>query len=110
MCSESPRASTRNVASEGDDSGGCIWGTLSTSLQVTAFTGAQLAQRKLGWQATVPSVGGVGNGAWSRGPLTIANLDSVVLYVDYGDFGLEFAANAPGVTTAKAVTLAKAIT
>ena len=87
-------SSTRNVASEGDDSGGCIWGTLSTSLQVTAFTGAQLAQRKLQWQATVPSVGGVGNGAWSRGPLTIANLDSVVLYVDYGDFGLEFAANA----------------
>ncbi len=94
------------------EAGRCLWGTLgaaTTTVQLTAFTGAQLATRKLGWQAAFPAVPGVGQGAWSRGPIPLGKIVNVVLYVDYGSFGMEFAVSSPTATLAMAVALGQAV-
>jgi hypothetical protein len=78
-------------------------------VQVTAFTGSDLARRKAGWAIAFPAVKGAGNAAWSRGVVPIGSNKNVVLYVDYGNFGLEFALGGPNVTVDQAVTLANKI-
>lgn len=107
----SSAGSCQNFAAEGT-AGRCLWGTLGTSgstVQLTAFTGAVLAARKVGWQAAFPAVHGVGLGGWSHGAVNLGKLVNVVLYVDYGTFGLEFAVSSPAATLAMAVTLAQSI-
>jgi aspartate aminotransferase-like enzyme len=80
-------------------------------LQLTAWTGSDLATKRAQWQAVFPAVAGVGQGAWSRGATKFATKSNVVLYVDYGSFGLEFAVTAPAATATvtMAVTLAQDI-
>ena len=101
----------QNFAPEGE-AGRCLWGTLGAStntVQLTAFTGTTLATRKIGWRLAFPTVSGVGQGAWSRGAIALGTEKNVVLYVDYGSFGLEFAVSAPNATLAMAVTLAQSV-
>jgi hypothetical protein len=103
--------SCQNFANEGE-AGRCLWGKLGTtgnSVQLTAFTGTTLATRKSGWKAVFPTVSGVGQGAWSHGAVNLGKLINVVLYVDYGTFGLELAVSAPNATVAMAVTLAQSV-
>jgi hypothetical protein len=103
--------SCQNFANEGE-AGRCLWGKLGTtgnSVQLTAFTGTTLATRKIGWKAVFPTVSGVGQGAWSHGAINLGKLSNVVLYVDYGTFGLELAVSAPNATVAMAVTLAQSV-
>ncbi len=103
--------SCQNFANE-DTAGRALWGSIGpgkNSLQLTAFTGADLAQKKLGWNLTFPKVAGAGKGAWSRGPLRLGTINNEVLYVDYGDFGLEFAVSSPTADNNTAVQLANAI-
>lgn len=92
--------------------GRCLWGTLGlakSSVQLTAFSGNDFETKKARWKVAFPAVQGVGQGAWSRGPITQGAATSVVLYVDYGSFGMEFAVGAPSATTDMAVKLAQAI-
>ncbi len=103
--------SCQNFAKEGE-AGRCLWGKLGTAgntVQLTAFTGTTLATRKVGWKAGFPSVPGVGQGAWSHGAVNLGKLINVVLYVDYGRFGLELAVSAPNATVSMAVTLAQSV-
>jgi hypothetical protein len=102
--------STRSMGNA-DNEPSCLWGTLgpNPSVQVTAFTGTDLARRKAGWTIAFPAVKGAGNAAWSRGVVPIGSNKNVVLYVDYGNFGLEFALGGPKVTVDQAVTLASKI-
>ncbi|HEY1737999.1 MAG TPA: hypothetical protein VGI86_04780 [Acidimicrobiia bacterium] len=103
--------STRSMGDE-DNEPSCLWGTFgpSPSVQVTAFTGSDLATKKTGWAIAFPAVKGAGNGAWSRGVIPLGGSSkNVVLYVDYGNFGLEFALGGPNVTVDQAVTLANKI-
>jgi hypothetical protein len=102
---------TRSIAGEGDSNGGCLYGHLTSggSLETTAFTGSNLALAKIRWKAAFPPVSGVGNAAYSRGVVPIGNTKNVVLYVDYGDFGMEFAAGAPNATVAQTVKVAQAL-
>ena len=102
--------STRSMGDE-DNEPSCLFGTIGpqTSVQVTAFTGSDLAKRKLGWNLAFPAVKGAGNGAWSRGAIPIGNIKNVVLYVDYGNFGIEYALGGPNVTVDQAVALANKI-
>lgn len=103
----------QDFAAGDDDAGRALWGKLGpsqSSLEITAFTGAALATRAAQWQAVFPAVPGVGQGAWSRGVVSVGPLQNLVLYVDYGTFGLEFAIGKPsGLTPATAVTLAQSI-
>jgi len=91
-----------------DTAGRCLYGQLgpTPTLQLTAWTGASLSQRIASWQIGFPPVPGVGQGAWSRGVVTIGGMHNVVLYVNYGSFGLELAVNSATATLANAVTLA----
>jgi hypothetical protein len=103
--------SCQNFANEGE-AGRCLWGTLganTSTVQLTAFTGATLATRKVGWRVAFPAVSGVGQGAWSRGAIALGAEKNVVLYVDYGSFGLELAVSSPNATLAMAVTLAQSV-
>ncbi|HEY3834641.1 MAG TPA: hypothetical protein VGO03_20275 [Acidimicrobiia bacterium] len=102
---------TRSMGDE-DNEPSCLWGMLgpSTSLQATAFTGSDLATKKIGWKVAFPAVKGAGNGAWSRGVVPLSgSTKNVVLYVDYGNFGIEYALGGPNVTVDQAVTLANKI-
>jgi hypothetical protein len=95
-----------------DTAGRALWGQLgqtSNSVQLTAFTGADLAQKRIGWNIAFPKVAGVGKAAYSRGPMKIGAINNEVLYVDYGPFGMEFAVSSPTATTADAVKLAQAV-
>jgi hypothetical protein len=103
--------SCQNFANEGE-AGRCLWGKLGTTgntVQLTAFTGTTLTTRKIGWKAVFPAVSGVGQGAWSHGAVNLGKQINVVLYVDYGTFGLELAVSAPNATVAMAVTLAQSV-
>jgi hypothetical protein len=103
--------SCQNFANEGD-AGRCLWGKLgqgNNSAQLSAFTGADFTTKKLGWQAVFPKVSGAGQGAWSNGAHKIGGINNVVLYVDYGSFGMEFAVSSPTASVQTAVDLAKAI-
>ena len=102
--------STRSMGNA-DNEPSCLWGTIgpNPSVQVTAFTGSDLARSKAGWAIAFPAVKGAGNAAWSRGVVPIGSNKNVVLYVDYGNFGLEFALGGPNVTVDQAVTLANKI-
>lgn len=102
--------STRSLGNA-DNEPSCLWGSLGPkpSVQVTAFTGNDLATKKAGWAIAFPAVKGAGNGAWSRGVVPIGTNKNVVLYVDYGNFGLEFALGGPNVTVDQAVALANKI-
>jgi hypothetical protein len=103
--------SCQNFSPEGE-AGRCLWGTLganTNTVQLTAFTAATLATRKVGWRLAFPTVSGVGQGAWSRGAITLGTEKNVVLYVDYASFGLELAVSAPNATLAMAVALAQSV-
>ena len=106
-----PAEPTQSIAGEGDSNGGCIYGKLTGagSLQTTVFTGANLALARIRWKTAFPPVSGVGNAAYSRGVVPIGNNKNVVLYVDYGDFGMEFAAGSPNATVAQDVKIAQAV-
>ena len=101
---------TQSLPADTDSAGGCIYGKLTGgSLQTTAFTGSQLALNKARWQLVFPAVSGVGNAAYSRGAIQLPNEKNVVLYVDYGDFGMEFAAGSPNATVDQTVKIAQAL-
>jgi hypothetical protein len=102
--------STRSLGNA-DNEPSCLWGTLgpNPSVQVTAFTGTDLATKKTRWAIAFPAVKDAGNGAWSRGVVQIGSNKNAVLYVDYGNFGLEFALGGPNVTVDQAVALANNI-
>jgi hypothetical protein len=104
--------STRSMGDE-DNEPSCLFGTLGpshTSVQVTAFTGADFATKKTGWKIAFPAVQGAGQGAWSRGVVPLgANLKNAVLYVDYGSFGLQLSLGGANVTVDQAVSLANKI-
>jgi hypothetical protein len=94
-----------------DNEPSCLWGNIgpTTSVQVTGFTGTDLATKKTGWAIGFPAVKGAGNAAWSRGAIPLGSLKNVVLYVDYGNFGLELALGGPNVTIDQALALANKI-
>jgi len=101
---------TQSLSADADRAGGCIYGKLTGgSLQTTAFTGSQLALNKARWKLVFPAVSGVGNAAYSRGAIQLPNEKNVVLYVDYGDFGMEFAAGSPNATVDQTVKIAQAL-
>ena len=106
-----PAEPTQSLSAQSDSSGGCIYGKLTGtgSLETTAFTGTNLALAKINWKTAFPPVSGVGNAAYSRGVVPIGNTKNVVLYVDYGDFGMEFAAGSPNATVAQTVKIAQAL-
>ena len=106
-----PAEPTQSLSAQSDSNGGCIYGKLTGtgSLETTAFTGTNFALAKINWKTAFPPVSGVGNAAYSRGVVPLVNTKNVVLYVDYGDFGMEFAAGAPNPTVAQIVKIAQAL-
>jgi hypothetical protein len=100
---------TQELSADGDRAGGCLYGKFPGGFQTTTFTGANFDRDKLGWKLGFPAVSGVGNAAYSRGAVPLGNTKNVVVYVDYGDFGMEFAGTSPNATVAQVVKVAQSI-
>jgi hypothetical protein len=100
---------TQELSADGDRAGGCLYGKFPGGFQTTTFTGANFDRVKLGWKLGFPTVSGVGNAAYSRGAVPLGNTKNVVVYVDYGDFGMEFAGTSPNATVAQVVKVAQSI-
>lgn len=100
---------TQELSADEDRAGGCLYGKFPGGFQTTTFTGASFDRDKLGWKLGFPPVSGVGNAAYSRGAFPVGNMKNVVVYVDYGDFGMEFAGTSPNATVAQVVKVAQSL-
>ena len=92
------------------ESGICLWGSTTQGVQLTAYTAANFAPQKARAQAAATAVPGVGAGAWSRGAVTLGNNKNVVLFVDYGSFGVILAVTTPTASVDTAAALGRAVT
>jgi hypothetical protein len=91
--------------------GGCVWFASSiTAVQISSFTEAETKAAIASplFKATHQAVSGVGLAAMGSA-VTSGKVTNVVLYVDFGSFGMEIAVTTPTATLTTAVAVAKAL-
>jgi len=104
----------KNLGAGGDaadpQSGMCLWGSTTQGVQLTAYTTANFAKQEARAKALAAAVPGVGQGAWSRGAVKLGTMSNVVLFADYGTFGVILAVTTPTASVATAAALGAKVT